>query len=179
MPYNAAKTLYDNIEAGCAVLVYQLSGTESAKAKAQEAAEAVIQIIGSLGDVTLESKDAVVNARNQYNALDGAAKGYVSNYGQLEAAEERIGQLEAEAAADQQAQAEAQPVIDAINQLAGQEITLDMKGNIKNIRNQYNSLSDAARGKVTNYNVLEDAERKLEALEKKEKEEQEEEAKEE
>lgn len=168
MPYNAAKTLYDNIEAGCAVLVYQLSGTESAKAKAQEAAEAVVQTINSLGEVTLESKDAVVNARNQYNALDGTAKGYVSNYSQLEAAEARIGQLEAEAAADQQAQAEAQPVIDAINQLAGQEITLDMKGNIKNIRNQYNSLSDAARGKVTNYSVLEDAERKLEELEKEE-----------
>lgn len=172
MPYNAAKTLYDNIEAGCAVLVYQLSGTESAKAKAQEAAEAVIQAIASLGEVVLESKDAVVNARNMYNALDGAAKGYVSNYGQLEAAEARIGQLEAEAAADQQAQAQAQPVIDAINQLAGQEITLDMKGTIINIRNQYNSLPDAARAKVTNYNLLEDAEQKLEDLEKKEQEEE-------
>lgn len=172
MPYNAAKTLYDNIEAGCAVLVYQLSGTESAKAKAQEAAEAVIQAIASLGEVVLESKDAVVNARNMYNALDGAAKGYVSNYGQLEAAEARIGQLEAEAAADQQAQAQAQPVIDAINQLAGQEITLDMKGTITNIRNQYNSLPDAARAKVTNYNLLEDAEQKLVDLEKKEQEEE-------
>ncbi len=174
MPYNAAKTLYDNIEAGCPVLVYHLQGTESAKAKAQDAAEAMVQMINSLGEITLESKAAVVNVRNQYNALDGAAKGYVSNYGQLEAAEARIAQLEAEAAADQQAQAQAQPVIDAINQLAGKEITLDMKGKIQNIRNQYNSLPDAAKGKVTNYNVLQDAEQKLEQLEK-EKEEGEEE----
>lgn len=179
MPHSAAKTLYDNIEAGCAVLVYQLSGTESPKAKAQDAAAAVVQLIGSLGDVTLESKGAVEEARNQYNALDGTAKGYVSNYGQLEAAEARIGQLEAEAAADQQAQTEAQPVIDAINQLAGQEITLGMKGTVNNIRNMYNGLSEAARGKVTNYNILADAEQKIAELEKKEKEDKEKEDKEE
>ena len=168
MPHSAAKTLYDNIEAGCAVLVYQLSGTESPKAKAQDAAAAVVQLIGSLGDVSLENKGAVEHARNQYNALDGTAKGYVSNYGQLEAAEARIGQLEAEAAADQQAQAEAQPVIDAINQLAGQEITVGMKDTINGIRNMYNGLSEAARAKVTNYNILTDAEQKVAELEKKE-----------
>ena len=173
MPHSAAKTLYDNIEAGCAVLVYQLSVTESPKAKAQEAAAAVVQLIGSLGDVSLESKGAVEHARNQYNALDGTAKGYVSNYGQLEAAEARIGQLEAEAAADQQAQAEAQPVIDAINQLAGQEITVGMKDTINGIRNMYNGLSEAARAKVTNYNILTDAEQKVAELEKKEKEDKE------
>lgn len=177
MPHSAAKTLYDNIEAGCAVLVYQLSGTESPKAKAQDAAAAVVQLIGSLGDVTLESKGAVDEARNQYNALDGTAKGYVSNYGQLEAAEARIGQLEAEAAADQQAQAEAQPVIDAINQLAGQEITLGMKDTVNNIRNMYNGLSEQARGKVTNYNILADAEQKIAELEKKEEEDKEKEEK--
>ena len=173
MPHSAAKTLYDNIEAGCAVLVYQLSGTESPKAKAQDAAAAVVQLIGSLGDVSLEIKGVVEHARNQYNALDGTAKGYVSNYGQLEAAEARIGQLEAEAAADQQAQAEAQPVIDAINQLAGQEITVGMKDTINGIRNMYNGLSEAARAKVTNYNILTDAEQKVAELEKKEKEDKE------
>lgn len=31
LPYSAAKTLYDNIEEGCAVLVYTLPGTEGAK----------------------------------------------------------------------------------------------------------------------------------------------------
>ncbi len=166
MPYSAAQTLFDNIEAGCAILVYHLPGSESAKAKDQDAAASVVQLIGSLGDVTLESKGAVQNARNQYNGLSGSAKGYVSNYSQLEAAEARIGQLEAEAAADQQAQAEAQPVIDAINQLAGMEITLEAKGTIEGIRKQYGQLSEAARAKVTNYNILVDAEKKIADLEK-------------
>ena len=166
MPYSAAQTLFDNIEAGCAILVYHLPGSESAKAKDQDAAASVVQLIGALGDVTLESKGAVQNARNQYNGLSGSAKGYVSNYSQLEAAEARIGQLEAEAAADQQAQAEAQPVIDAINQLAGMEITLEAKGTVEGIRKQYGQLSEAARAKVTNYNILVDAEKKIADLEK-------------
>ncbi len=57
-------------------------------------------------------------------------------------------------------------MIDAINQLAGQKITLDMKDTIKNIRKQYNKLSEAARSKVTNYNILTEAEAKIEKLEK-------------
>ncbi|MCI9137989.1 MAG: L,D-transpeptidase family protein [Lachnospiraceae bacterium] len=166
MPYSAAKKLYDNIEAGCAVLVYHLPGTESAKGKAQDAAAVVTELIGSLGEITLNSKEAVMNARNQYNALDDMAKGYVANYDVLEAAETVIAQLEAAAAADQQAQAEAQPVIDAINKLAGKEITLDMKEKIEKIRGQYNQLSEAARSKVTNYNVLTEAEERIKQLEK-------------
>ena len=90
----------------------------------------------------------------------------MTNYGVLEAAEARIGQLEAEAAADQQAQAEAQPVIDAINGLAGAEITLEMKQQVEGIRAQYNQLSEAAKSKVSNYQTLEDAERRLAELER-------------
>lgn len=165
LPYSAAKKLYENIEAGCPILVYYLPGSESAKAQAQEAAAAVVQAINGLGEITLESKEAVVNVRNQYNSLSDMAKGYVSNYSVLEAAEARIGQLEAESAADQQAQAEAQPVIDAINQLAGKEITLDMKETIEKIRQQYEQLSEAAKSKVTNYNILTEAEKIIKDLE--------------
>ena len=134
MPFDAAKTLFENIEAGCAVLVYHLPGSESTKAKAQDAAATVVQVIGSLGDITLDSKAAVAEARNQYNGLSDTAKGYVSNYGTLQEAEAIIAQLEAEIAADQQAQAEAQPVIDAINGLAAQTITLEMKSKIEAIQ---------------------------------------------
>ncbi len=181
MPYDAAKKLYDNIEAGCAVLVYNLQGTESAKAKeqeeaeraqeeaerqAQESAAVVIQMIDSLGEITLASKDMVVNTRNQYNALSDRAKEYVTNYNVLEVAEATIGQLETEAFADQQAQAEAQPVIDAINQqLADREITLDMKETVEQVRAQYNQLSEAARSKVFNYNILIEAENIIQELE--------------
>ena len=175
--------MYENIEAGCAVLVYNLSGSESAQSKAQEEAEAareaqeaearqaaeaeaqsVIAAIDSLGEITLDSKAAVINVRNQYNALSDLAKEYVSNYAVLETAEARIAQLEAETV-DQQAQAEAQSVIDAINGLAGRNITMEMKGEIEGIRAQYNQLSEAARSKVTNLSVLEEAEQILSELE--------------
>ena len=75
-----------------------------------------------------------------------------------------IAQLETDTI-DQQAQAEAQPVIDAINGLAGRGITLEMKGEIEGIRAQYNQLSEAARSKVTNVSILEEAERILSELE--------------
>ena len=57
-------------------------------------------------------------------------------------------------------------MIDAINQLAGMEITLEAKGTIEGIRKQYGQLSEAARAKVTNYNILVDAEKKIADLEK-------------
>ena len=124
----------------------------------------MIAAIDSLGEITLERKDAVINVRNQYNALSDLAKEYVGNYAVLEAAEAMIAQLETDTI-DQQAQAEAQPVIDAINGLAGRGITLEMKGEIEGIRAQYNQLSEAARSKVTNVSILEEAERILSELE--------------
>ncbi len=182
LPYNVAKTLYENIEAGCAVLVYKSQGTEGIAAKAQEEqaqreeqeraqraaqdqAAAVIQLIDALGEITLESRDAVANARNQFEALSSEAKALVTNYNLLEAAEVRLAQLDAEAALDQQAQAEAQAVIDAINQFAGQEITLDMRGAIEAARAQFEQLSAEAKAKVTNYSALEAAEARLRELE--------------
>lgn len=182
LPYSVAKTLYENIEAGCAVLVYKTQGNENAAAQdqeeqaqreaqeqaqraAQDQAAAVIQLIDALGEITLDSQGAVANARSQFEALSSEAKALVSNYSQLEAAEARLGQLAAESAADQQAQAEAQTVIDAINQFAGQEITLDMRGMIESARAQFEQLSDAAKSKVSNYSALEAAEIRLRELE--------------
>lgn len=170
LPPSVAKKIYENIEAGCAILVYTLPGSESAKAQAQDAAAAVIAAIGSIGDVTLGSRDLISSARSQYDALNDTAKGYVSNYDVLAAAEVRIVQLEQEAAAtaaDQEAQGQAQTVIDAINNhLAGRDITLDMKDTVEQIRKQYDALSDAAKAKVNNYNTLKDAEKTIKKLEK-------------
>lgn len=170
LPFSVAKKIYENIDPGCAILVYTLPGSESAKAQAQDAAAAVIAAIGSIGDVTLDSRDLINSARAQYDALNDTAKGYVSNYDVLTAAEARIAQLDQEtaaAAADQEAQNQAQGVIDAINnQLAGKEITLDMKETVKDIRRQYDALSDAAKAKVNNYSTLTDAENTIKKLEK-------------
>lgn len=169
LPYSAAKKLYENIDSGCPVFVYTLAGTESAKAKAQDAAAAVISAINAIGSVSQDSRSAISSARAQYDALDETAKGYVTNYDVLTAAEAQLAALDAQAAAaaaDQQAQSQAQPVIDAINDnLVNQAITLDKKGIVQEIRRQYDALSDAAKAKVTNYTVLTEAEKIIATLE--------------
>lgn len=165
LPYSAAKKLYENIESGCPIFVYTLPGTESAKAKAQEAAAAVASAINSIGSVSSASRDAISSARAQYDALDENARGYVTNYDVLIAAEAQLAALDAQAA-DQQAQSQAQPVIDAINNyLVNQEITLEKKAVVQEIRRQYDALPEAAKAKVSNYYVLTAAEEAIAVLE--------------
>ncbi len=94
MPPSAAKTVYENIDKGYAVLVYTLPGTES-KAALQQDAAAVVNAINAIGTVTPESEPAIANARNLYNALSAEAKPYVSNYDVLTAAEAALAQLKA------------------------------------------------------------------------------------
>lgn len=164
MPYSYAKKLFENIEAGCPIFVYTLAGTESEKGKAQDAAAIVVNAINAIGEVTRDKRDIVTGVRAQYDALNDMAKGYVTNYDVLVAAEARLAGLDAEEA-DKQIQSEAQPVIDAINkELANQTITKEKKAVIKKIRKMYNTLSDAAKAKVTNYSVLVDAEKAIKSL---------------
>lgn len=55
--------------------------------------EAVIAAIDAIGTVTLDSENAIVNARNAYEALSEDQKAQVTNYGTLVAAEEALSQL--------------------------------------------------------------------------------------
>lgn len=107
LPLSAAKKIYETIDKGYAVLVYTLPGTESAAVQQADAAN-IVNLINSIGPVTLESETVIVNARNLYNALPDSAKGYVTNIDTLTAAEAALAQLKAEQEAAQQAQA-AQP----------------------------------------------------------------------
>lgn len=56
-------------------------------------ADAVIAAIDAIGAVTLDSEDAIANARNAYEALSEEQKALVTNYGTLVAAEEALSQL--------------------------------------------------------------------------------------
>lgn len=56
-------------------------------------AEAVIAAIDAIGTVTLDSENAIANARNAYEALSEDQKAQVTNYGTLVAAEEALSQL--------------------------------------------------------------------------------------
>lgn len=95
LPLSVAQTIYNNIDKGYAVLVYTLPGTESSAIQKQDAAS-VVSLIDSIGPVTLESETAIATARNLYDALPEAAKGYVTNYEVLTAAEAALAQLQTE-----------------------------------------------------------------------------------
>jgi lipoprotein-anchoring transpeptidase ErfK/SrfK/predicted nucleic-acid-binding protein len=111
LPKSVAKTIYENIEKGYPVFVYNLAGTES-KSTSQSDIATVINYINAIGVVTLESESIITTARTLYNALDSSVQGDVTNYDYLVAAEAQLAQLKAEQAAaqaalEQQAAAEA------------------------------------------------------------------------
>lgn len=169
LPYSVAEKIYNNIEAGDAIFVYELAGTESAKGIAQDAAGSVIGLIGAIGEVTLESEGAIQSARTAYDGLNDMAKGYVNNYDSLVNAEAVFAGLVAQQQAQAQAQSEAQPVIDAIAGIG--EVTLEREAAIVDARQRYNALSEGAKPYVTNLNVLVEAENKLDKLKKEQAEE--------
>ncbi len=95
LPYSAAETIFQTVYTGYPVLVYELAGTESEQGMAQLAAYNVIDAIDAIGDVSLASEAAIVNARAQYDALSETGKGYVTNYAALTAAETVLAGLKA------------------------------------------------------------------------------------
>ena len=106
--------------------------------------------ISAIGDVTLDSKDAIKDARDTYDALTDDQKKQVTNYDVLETAEEKLSDLQVE---------NVKTKIDGIG-----EVTLSSSSTIKAARTAYNALTDDQKKQVTNYDVLEAAEKKLSDL---------------
>lgn len=109
LPLSVAKSIYAGVDTGYAVFVYELPGTES-KVQQQEDAANVVNLINSIGIVTLESETAIVGARNLYNALSDGTKAYVTNYETLVAAEAALAALKSGGAVPEQPVQEQQPV---------------------------------------------------------------------
>lgn len=150
LPYSAAKTIYENIEAGYPVLVYELPGTESQKGKDMDAASAVDEAITSIGTVTLDSAGTIASVRSQYDALSDSAKAYVKNLNVLTAAESALSQLQYEQALQElqnQESIDAQNVTNTIMALPD-TITATDAAAVANARNAYNALSEGAKAKV-------------------------------
>ncbi len=93
LPYDSAKTIYENVSPNFPVIVYELPGTETAQGIAQDQAYAVIDAIKAIDSVSLESEPLIVSARMQYDALSDEAKGFVTNYQTLLNAETVLAQL--------------------------------------------------------------------------------------
>lgn len=149
-------TNYDRLTKAEAA-IRQLEQNEKDRAEANK----VVSLINNLPNpITLDSKDAVSAARNAYNMLTASQKGYVTNYSKLQAAENRISELEAEA----RDQAKVNAVITAINAIPD-SVTLSDKGTVESARDLYNALPDNLKSKVVNYNDLMNAEARIAALE--------------
>ena len=97
LPKSAAQKIFEGIEDGDPVIVYTLPGTESPAVVAQEAAH-VVNLINGIGEVTLESEQAILTARKLYQMLSPAGQAQVANYDLLAAAEAQLAALKAQAA---------------------------------------------------------------------------------
>ena len=71
----------------------ELKEAEEAQQANQKAAADVMEKIAAIGEVTLESKDAIAEARNAYDALTDEQKALVTNYEALEKAEKNYTEL--------------------------------------------------------------------------------------
>lgn len=166
----AARSVYDSLSSADEKKVTNYSKLTAAEAtiarlekeeKDRAATNNVISIISAFpSNITLNDKQAVNNARNAYNALTSDQKKLVTNYAKLQAAEDKIVQLEAEA----QKQAKVNAVIVAINAIPD-NISLKDKETVENARAAYDALAVSQQSKVVNYSDLTNAEATIFALE--------------
>ena len=124
------------------------------RGKLNSQAFAAEQAIAQIGEVTLQSGEAIVIARQAYDELGEDAAALVGNYDDLLAAEQELQRLQDEAW--RQAE-EAQNRIDAIG-----EVGLESESAVNAARAYYNDLPEAVRPLVKNYQTLERAEWLLE-----------------
>lgn len=124
------------------------------KAPDDPAVVAVKELIDAIGEVTLESGDAIDAARTAYDKLPEAKKVLVDNYEKLTAAEEAYTALVDAAAAKA-----VDDLIDAIG-----EVTLESGDAIKAARAAYDALTDTQKELVKNYEKLLAAEELYEEL---------------
>lgn len=94
LPYEAAKTIYEHIEAGFPVLCYKLDGSESEQVRASKAAT-VIRYINAIGPVTAQSGSAITTARRLYDEVGSSVRAQVTNYEVLVNAEAEFAALKA------------------------------------------------------------------------------------
>lgn len=124
------------------------------KAPDDPAVVAVKELIDAIGEVTLDSGDAIDAARTAYDKLPEAKKVLVDNYEKLTAAEEAYTALVDAAAAKA-----VDDLIDAIG-----EVTADSGDAIKAARAAYDALTDTQKELVKNYEKLLAAEELYEEL---------------
>lgn len=126
------------------------------------AVAAVKEKIGGIGEVTLDSGDAIRQARTDYDGLLKSLQKKVDNYDVLTDAEKKLEELKK---AKEEAEAKQAKAVDEKIAAIG-EVTLDSENAVTEARKAYDALSDGAKEKVTRYGDLTAAEKKLDELKK-------------
>lgn len=114
----------------------------------------------AIDDLTLNDKAAVAEARAAYEDLKEEEKADVENFNVLQAAEEKIAQLEEIAAAN-----DMKAAIDRLPDADG--ISVIFENDIQSMLNTYNAFSDAAKEVVTNHAKLDELKTAIETLKEK------------
>ena len=146
----AARAAYEALTEAQRAQVTNYDKLTAAEARLADlkAAKAVDDMIDAIGEVTLESEEAITAARAAYGALTEAQQAEVKSYDKLTAAEARLADLKAAKAVDD--------MIDAIG-----EVTLESEGAIDAARAAYEALTEAQQAEVKSYDKLTAAEARL------------------
>ena len=149
----AARAAYEALTEAQQAQVTNYDKLTAAEARLADlkAAKPVDDMIDAIGQVTLESEDAIAAARAAYEALTEAQQAEVKSYDKLTAAEARLADLKAAKAVDD--------MIDAIG-----EVTLESEGAIDAARAAYEALTEAQQAEVKSYDKLTAAEARLAVL---------------
>lgn len=152
--YEVGITLVDICDAKASPLA---SGTQVAPFKlalTESNSVFVIEKIAKLGEIAdLSKKEAIVDARESYDALTEAEKAEVSNYDLLVAAEAKISEIERAALVDDMLEA-----LDSV-------IYLSQKQSVIDARAAYDELTTAEKEYITQYDKLPAAEERMMILE--------------
>ena len=122
----------------------------------------VMQMIDKIGDVTQDSEDAILAARDAYDQLPADQKSRVTNYTKLTRAEEAFATLCAEA--DAQAAAKVDEIIAALDSNLP-----SFAEDVKAAKKAYGMLTDSQKKLVKDYQKLADALKELASEEDKQK----------
>lgn len=150
----AARKIFDKLVADKKAEEDRIAAEQKAEeeriAAVKAAAAEIDAAINAIGEVSVNSGEAITAARSAYDAADKETQGYVTTLATLEAAEEAFIQAQAD---------EVIALIDAIG-----KVTLNSEEAINTAKTALKGLDTEAAAKVTNKDVLEAAEATLKDL---------------
>ena len=146
--YGDVTNTVSGLKASCVLDTENISNQLSIVPSAadSDAANAVIELIDSIGTVTIDSGNAISEAENAYDALNDAQKTLITNYDELTAARAAYDKIAADyAAAD---------VVKALINAIEEPVTKESKDAIEAAEAAYNALTDDQKAYVTNIDSL-------------------------